>query len=128
MIDLLYSLRLTQAPSTLESDDSFVTGKRDRVRTKAESEITKLFERWLNSTTAVLRAAIFGDSTVRFCVVVMPCACGLAVYLMGDEASPSHHVFRALDELNLNAPCVCNADDCLVPFTRDLVGCIVFFQ
>ncbi|CAM9159942.1 unnamed protein product [Pylaiella littoralis] len=53
-----------EASSTLESDDSFVTGKRDRVGTKAESEITKLFERWLNSTTSVLRAAIFGDNTV----------------------------------------------------------------
>lgn len=56
-----------QAPSTLESDDSFATGKRDRVGTRAEKEFTKLFESWLNSTTCVLRAAIFGDDTVSFC-------------------------------------------------------------
>lgn len=54
-----------QAPSTLESDDSYAAGKRDRVGTKAEREFTKVFERWLSSTTSVLRAAIFGDDTVR---------------------------------------------------------------
>lgn len=98
-----------------------MTGKRDRVGTKAESEITKLFERWLNSTTSVLRAAIFGDNTVRFFVVVMPWVCGRAVGLIGYESSSSHDVYRELDDLHLNAPCVCSMDDCLVPLARDLV-------
>lgn len=52
-----------EAASTLESDDSFATGRRDRAGTKAEKELTKIFEGWLNSTTFVLRAAIFGDNT-----------------------------------------------------------------
>lgn len=63
----LTPLRFTggiQAASTLESDDSFATGRRDRAGTKAEKELTKIFEGWLNSTTFVLRAAIFGDNTV----------------------------------------------------------------
>lgn len=55
---------LSQAASTLESDDSFAAGRRDRAGTKAEKELTKVFEGWLNSTTFVLRAAIFGDNTV----------------------------------------------------------------
>lgn len=54
-----------QAASTLESDESFGAGKRDRAGTKAEKDLTKLFERWLNSTTSVLSAAIFGDDSVR---------------------------------------------------------------
>ncbi|CAM9387937.1 unnamed protein product, partial [Ectocarpus sp. 13 AM-2016] len=53
-----------ETPSTLGSDDSFAAGKRDRIGTKAEKEFTNLFESWLNSTTTVLRAAIFGDDTV----------------------------------------------------------------
>lgn len=62
-----------QALSTLESDDSFATDRRDRVGTKAEKELTELFERWLNNTTSVLRAAIFGDDTVNnieMCVMI----------------------------------------------------------
>lgn len=60
-----------QGASTLGSDDSFATGRRDRVGTKAEKELTKLFEGWLNSTTFVLRAAIFGDDTVSTFSVVL---------------------------------------------------------
>lgn len=54
----------TQGTSTRGSEESFATGRRDRVGTKAEKELTKLFERWLNSTTSVLRAAIFGGESV----------------------------------------------------------------
>lgn len=54
-----------QGTSTVGSEDSFTAGRRDRVGTKAEKELTKLFERWLHSTTSVLRAAIFGDDMVR---------------------------------------------------------------
>lgn len=62
---------MRQASSTLESDDSFAAGKRDRVGTKAEKEFTKVFERWLSSTTSVLRAAIFGDDTVRWALGII---------------------------------------------------------
>lgn len=58
-------LLVAQGTSTRGSEDSFVTGRRDGVGTKAEKELTKLFERWLNSITSVLRAAIFGDDSVR---------------------------------------------------------------
>lgn len=61
----------------MESDDSYATGRRDRVGTKAEKELTKLFEGWLNSTTAVLRAAIFGDDAASWfsCFVYRPSRC-----------------------------------------------------
>ena len=99
-----------QAPSTLESDDSFATGKRDRVGTKAEKEFTKLFESWLNSTTSVLRAAIFGDDTVSFCFI-SSVSLGVPVFFA-----------RLMDRLKIFARDRCY--DFSFEFTADSTECV----
>lgn len=99
--------RFEQGTSTRGSEDSFATGRRDRVGTKAEKELTRLFERWLNSTTLVLRAAIFGDDTV-ICWLVSFCVRFFQVESLASSSVPRlsleilHALATSIDKLVVN--------------------------